>query len=258
MADDQHTDKIKILRQLLRSGRLFQWLSFVFLLAIVVMIVVWQPWRPMARASDRTVSVTGTATITATPDQYVFSPTYNFTQSDKQAALDAVSAKSNEVVAKLKALGVADKDIKTNASGYDYGYYVPIYGGNNMYSLYLTITVTDAKLAQKVQDYLVTTSPTGQVTPTVSFTTAKQQQLQSQARDKAEQDARKQADQSAKNLGFSVGAVKSVSDGNLASPGPIPYSGLASGANLDMEKSLTVQPGQNELTYSVTVVYYIQ
>ena len=238
---------------------IFRTTTVILVVIVVAMLAVWQPWRPMARASDRTISVTGTATVKATPDQYVFSPSYSFTNSNKQTALADLTAKSDQIVKKLKALGVSDKDIKTNASGYaDYGYYMPIYRGGNTYNLSVTVTIADATLAQKVQDYLVTTAPAGEVTPTVSFSTAKQTELQRQARDKAERDARAQADQSASNLGFSIGAVKSVTDGSLSNF-PIVYNGIAAGADaVPSTKSLTIEPGQNDLSYSVTVVYYIQ
>lgn len=190
-----------------------------------------------------------------------FSPSYDFTNGDKQAALKQLTAKSNEIVAKLKKLGVADKNIQTNASGsYSYGYYMPIYQGGDAYSLSVTVTVYDAGLAQKVQDYLVTTSPSGQVTPSVSFSTAKQKELQAAARDKAEKDARSQAEQSARNLGFTVAAVKSVVDGNSNTGGPIFYGSLNTGSDIAQpeKSSLSVQPGQNDLVYSVQVVYYIR
>lgn len=238
----------------------FRAASVVLMAVIIIMLVLWQPWLPNIKATDRTISVTGNATITAVPDQYVFSPSYDFSDTDKQAALDKLTAKSSAIVAKLKQLGVADKDIKTNASGYyNYGYYVPFYQGGDTYTLTFTVTVHDAKVAQKVQDYLVSTSPTGDVTPSVSFSTTKQKELQTSARNEAEQDARKQADQSANNLKFTIIAVKSVVDSNTYSGGPIAYDSLSAGSNVAQQKSsLTVEPGQNDLTYSVQVVYYIR
>jgi uncharacterized protein YggE len=201
--------------------------------------------------------------VTATPDQFVFSPSYSFTNTDKQVALDALTAKADEMVKKLKDLGVPNSVIKTNASGYrsyGYGYLaMPVYGGTNTYTLSFSIKLSADTLAQKVQDYLVTTSPTGDVTPQVSFTTAKQQSLQAQARNKAEQNARAQADQSARNLGFSIAGVKSVVDGSLGG-GPIMYgTDLKAGAASDLaQPELSVQPGTDDLTYTVEVVYYIR
>jgi len=236
-------------------------LIVILLVAVGVMLFMWKPWQANIKANERTVSVTGDATITATPDEFVFSSSYDFTNTDKQTALDQLSAKSDDLVAKLKALGVADKNIQTNANDYSSGVYLPVYQDNgNTYTLTLTITVTDKTLAQKVQDYLVTTTPSGAVSPEADFSDAKQKTLQSQARDQATKDARSKADQSAKNLGFKVSAVKSVTDGyGFGVPTPLLNSDASSGATVKAEPaSLTLQPGQNDLSYSVTVVYYIK
>src|SRR6266404_5558206 len=100
--------------------RLVLWklISLVLLVALVAAIVLWKPWQANIKASDRTVSVTGTATVKAEPDEYVFSPSYTFTNVDKQTALGEITAKSNDMIAKLKALGVADSQIKNNSTNY--------------------------------------------------------------------------------------------------------------------------------------------
>lgn len=237
-------------------------LIVLLVVALGVMAFLWKPWQANIKASDRTVTVTGDATLTAEPDEYVFSPTYEFKNSDKQAALDAMSKKSDEVVAKLKALGVADKKIQTNSSGNNNGIYFPTYDqdGTTIYTLSLTVTISDRTLAQKVQDYLVSTAPTGAVSPQANFSDAKTKSLQTQARDAATKDAHSKADQSAKNLGFKISKVKSVDDGS-GFHGPVPYlqSGTANRLQIKDTASpaLSVQPGENKLQYSVTVVYYI-
>jgi uncharacterized protein YggE len=237
----------------------------VLLLVIMAMLIVWKPWSRPAKATDRTISVSGEATITAAPDQYIFNPSYEFKDANKATALQALTTKSDDLVTKLKALGVANDKIKTNASGNNYQYYYDSTSNQNTYTLQLTITLTDQKLSQKVQDYLVTTSPLGELTPSTSFSTTTQKKLESQARDAATKDARSKADQSAKNLGFKISNVKSVDDGTG-------FGGGGCGGNLcagsitalDSAKAsgaapqLTVQPGQNDLTYSVTVVYFIK
>jgi uncharacterized protein YggE len=234
----------------------------VLLIAIAVMLFMWRPWQPNIKATARTVTVTGDATVSATPDQYQFTPSYDFTSADKQTALNNLTAKSNDIVSHLKSLGVADKDIKTDSGGYGNGSYYPSSraNGTTTYTLTLTVTANNEKLAQKVQDYLLTTNPTGEVTPYASFSKDKEKQLQAQARSKAEQDAKAKADQSAKNLGFKVDRVKSVTDGTLG--GVNPYGPLiatgANGANTDQATPhLNLQPGQNDHSYSVQVVYYI-
>ncbi len=211
--------------------------------------------------------MTGEAILQETPDQYLFYPSYVFKNADKAAAIDEMTKKSEAVVAGLKQAGVADKDIKTNSSGYE----TPSYSDRMMpatppdadynYSLQLTVTVQDKALAQKVQDYLLSTAPSGSVSPQAGFSDAKRKTLEAKARDQATKDARSKADQSAKNLGFKVGDVKSVNDG--AGFGVQPYDTKAMPASDSLtfetsQPSMVVQPGQNDFSYSVTVVYTIR
>lgn len=231
-------------------------LVIVLLVVIAAMLAVWKPWNAGVSAKDRTITVSGDASLQAEPDEFIFSPSYHYTNSDKTAALKQISDKSDEIVAQLKKLGVGSSKIETNASSWAY----PVYDGSDgtpSYNLNITVTVDDKILAQKVEDYLLTTSPTGQLTPQASFSDGKQKSLQSTARDEATKEARAKAEQSAKNLGFHLGAVKSVDDGSgfggIIRP-------LATGEALDSAKSspsITIQPGENNLDYSVTVTYYI-
>jgi len=82
--------------------------------------------------------------------------------------------------------------------------------------------------------------------------------LENQARDEATKDARAKADQSAKNLGFKVAAVKAVNDGSGFGGYPYPTIDYAEGLKADDSRSsLTIQPGENDLSYTVTVTYFI-
>ena len=233
----------------------------LLLIAIGAMLFLWKPWEANIKAGTRTVDVTGSATLKAEPDEYLFYPAYEFKSTDKDAALAELTKKSDAVVAELKKLGVADSKIKTNSSGYSNGLYFPTESsnGSTTYSLSLTVTVGDKELAQKVQDYLVTTAPTGGVSPQAGFSTAKQKELESKARDEATKDARSKAEQSAKNLGFKLAQVKTVTDGT-GFGGPIPlYSrGIEDSVATGAPSQLDIQPGENDLSYSVQVVYFIK
>lgn len=232
----------------------------VLLLAVIAtMLIVWKPWSQI-QDDNRVIEVTGEATIKAEPDEYVFTPSYQFKNTDKDEALSELSAKSDEIIAGLKKLGVTDSNIKTNSSGYDfYGFYYDPGSKTNNYTLQLTITLDSRELAQKIQDYLVGTSPMGNISPRATFSEAKRKELESQARDEATKDARAKAEQSGKNLGFSIGKVKAVNDGSGFGD-VVPYSADAAIERLDSasKPSLSVQPGENELRYSVTVVYYLR
>lgn len=244
-----------------RLKLLFWKLTSLFLLIVLVAaVVLWKPWQANIKAGERTVSVTGTATLKAEPDEFVFNPTYEFTNADRQTALNDLTKKSEEVTAKLKSLGVPSNKIKVNSNNYDI--YTPAPNGEPTYNLSLIVTTSTKTLTQTVQDYLLTTKPSGAITPSAVFSSVKQKALESQARDKAEQDARAKADQSAKNLGFKVGNVKAVEDSGFIDYG---CSGLIcrgtstlDAAEDTVKSSLIVQPGENELSYSVKISYYIR
>ncbi len=239
-----------------------RFLVLILVLVIGGMLYVWKPWSQSVATSDvRTITVSGESKIKAEPDEFVFQPSYDFKDASKDVALSSLAQKSDEIVKKLKELGVPENKIKTSSDGYNYsGYYYDGPTGQNTYSLRLTITLNDRKQAQKVQDYLVTTSPSGQLSPQTIFSEAKSKQLKSQARDAATKDARAKADQSAKNIGFKLGKVKSLQDGT-------DYGGIerlfstsdqAAGTTESKTRSLNVQPGEDSLSYSVKVVYYIR
>lgn len=232
----------------------------LLLVVIVAMFIIWKPWSPAVRDESRVIEVTGEATLKAEPDEYVFSPNYQFKNASKEQALKELTAKSEELISKLKELGVNDNQIKSNSNGYDYyGYYYDGRLRTNNYTLQLTITANDKELAQKVQDYLITTEPSGNISPRVTFSESKRKELENKARDEAAKDARAKAEQSGENLGFKIDGVKSVRDSLGFGGGyPEPYPIALDTKEQAQESQLTVQPGENELKYSVTVVYYLK
>ncbi|MBA2279566.1 SIMPL domain-containing protein [Candidatus Saccharibacteria bacterium] len=237
----------------------FRIISLILAAVVIGMLAVWRPWAG-ATSNDRTVKVTGEAVVKTTPDEFVFYPMYELKNTDSQAGIAALSKKSDELVAKLKELGVEDKDIKTNSSNYDNKYYYPEKSddGTTTFTLQLTVTVSDQEMAQKIQNYLITTDPSGTISPQPSFSTEKRKELESQARDEATKDARAKAEQSARNLGANLGKVQSVEDG-AGFGGITPYDSVTlSDERSKTESSLSVQPGENEISYSVTVSYYLK
>jgi uncharacterized protein YggE len=238
-------------------------ITLILLAVIVAMLLLWRPWEASAQSEGRTIEVTGQSTLKAEPDEYVFYPTYTFTNADNQVSVDEASTKSDELVKKLREAGVAPSKIKLNTSGYDNRYYIqsaPLSSDTSTYNLSLTVTVSGRQLAQKVQDYLTTTAPTGSVSPQAQFSNTMRKNLENKARDQATRDARAKAEQSATNLGFRVAGIKSVHDG-AGFGGIVPMARMDQGVSSDAKSaapSLSVQPGENDLGYTITVVYYIK
>lgn len=270
--DEPHNDlnrKQRWMPKNMLKFRAFKAAAALLLLIIVITFVVCIPWHT-TNTNQRTITVSGEATLKATPDEFVFSPTYDFSNADKQVANDAAATKSGKLTAGLTAVGVKGSAVQTSIDSYNSSV-TPVdtnqptvnsaVTGAYTFTLHLTVTLPSQAQAQKVQDYLQTTGATGQITPMANFSQSLQKRLDSQARDNATKDARAKVDQSAKNLGFRVGDVKSVDDssgfgGGVMTSGNQISGGLNSSGTTP--PSLLVQPGKNELNYSVSVVYYIK
>jgi uncharacterized protein YggE len=251
-------NKHKKLRLAISPSWPLLFISWLVIVAITVSIC--RPWNRFG-ANDRTIQVTGETTVKATPDQYVFSPSYTFTNTDQQQSLNQASQKSTDVVNGLKKLGVKDSQIKTSTTSYADYVVSGTASKDQTYYLVVTITADSRELAQKVQDYLLTTSPQGAITPVASFSQSMQKKLETEARDAATKDAKSKAAQSAKNLEFKVGPVKSVQDGTgfdgrVFANAVAPTSGTT--AIKDNSTSQTIQPGENELSYNLTVTYFVR
>ena len=227
----------------------------VLLLALIGSVVLWKPWQS---TSTRTISVSGEASTKAEPDEYQFSPTYQNKGTDRAAIQTELNTKINEIVAKLKELGVSESDITLASSTYD-NYWND--GTNEVTSNTVTVVVNDKDLSQKVQDYLITTSPEGQITPYPTFSTSKRKQIEDEVRILAIADAKKKAEATVSELGAKLGKVETVEDQN---DGTIwPYMGraeLSSGSSVDAvaTSSLPVLAGKQEINYTVQVTYQIK
>lgn len=241
----------------------FRVVSGLLLIVIVIMLGFWQPW---AKANERTITITGEATIKAEPDEFIFYPTYQKTAATSAEALSAVSAFGNSVVDKLKELGVQEKSIVVNSSANEkYDIMMsrpePAPTGDNGYTAYysLSVTVNDKALAQKILDYIVTTSPLNGVSPQSAFATETRKNLESQARTAALKDARTKAEQTASGLEAKVGSVVSVSEPQWGGPVPVTLESRSSG--VDASTTLTAPKlltGQQDVTYAVQVVFRLR
>lgn len=231
-------------------------LTVLYLVTVTVMLYLWQPWNTSLEDA-RKITVTGEATIQAEPDEFQFSPSYNLESDSKDGVLQKAADKSNEVVDGLKKLGLEDKDIKVSGSTQDWYWYQDDDGANRA-SVSITVTVGDKDMAQKVQDYLLTTEAEGQLTPWPTFSEEKSKELEVRARQEAIADAKTKAQASADELEVRVGQVISVDEGYGFGDYPVAYDGLDVVESSQSGRSIPVQPGEDEYTYSVTVVFEIK
>ncbi|OGD61652.1 hypothetical protein A3A71_00250 [Candidatus Berkelbacteria bacterium RIFCSPLOWO2_01_FULL_50_28] len=239
----------------------------VLTLVILGMLFAWQPWDS---TGSRTVVVSGQATVKAVPDEFTFYPSYQSTAATSAKAISKVSVKGNAVVAKLIKLGVVESKIRTDVStSNDDGRVIPMVDSSEPDSsavssstitatFAVTAVVNDSKLAQKISDYLTTTSPLYGVSPSSGFTTETSKRLENEARGEALADAKARADQTVTTLGAKLGKVIEVSEPNWG--GPIMMEGdtgsMSKGSVAPTTPRLLF--GEQEVTYSVSVTYRLK
>jgi uncharacterized protein len=223
-------------------------LSIVLLIILAGLIIYTKPWE-MNTANPRTLEITGEASIKRAPDSFVFNPSY---EADSQ---EAITNKTNEVVKALKELGLGDAGIQTQVSNYEkYGINGP--DGTYTYSVYMTLAVEDKELAQKVQDYLVSSGAVGQVTPTSGFTTETRKAPKDETTTLAVEDAKRRAEQTANNLGVKVVKVIKINEpDDVMDFYPIAsYDSMAKAEG----SSLPINAGESEYPFSLKVVFEIR
>ena len=231
--------------------------TIVLLVIIGILVFLLKPWEPTT--SDRTITVSGESSTKTEPDEYQFSPTYQKKGTDRVAIQQELTAKINEIVAKLKELGVDESDITLASSTYD-NYWND--GTNEITSNSLTISVNNKELSQKVQDYLLTTAPEGQITPYATFSTKKRKEVESTLRSEAIADAKQKAETMVADLGGKVGKVITINDNSSGGVFPMigraEMSGSAMAVSDSAVSSLPILSGKQELNYNVEIIYELR
>lgn len=230
-------------------------LSVLLIITNAVTFSLWRPWQNNSN-TGRKITVTGEATVKSQPDEYQFSPYYERSTNNEIVLL------SQDIVAKLKAMGINENQIKVTVSNYGLSpnsSSSSVVPEQSQSTLNISLTVNDKAKTQKVQDYLITTNSKGLVSPNSAFSTSRQKLLKDQARTQAIADARKKADSSATALGSRIDKVIEITDRDSNSSIK-PIDAVSSNGSQDISdtKSLPIQPGQNEISYSVQVTFSLR
>lgn len=241
----------------------YSFICVLLLVVIGVMLFFWKPWSHTT-AVTRKISVTGTATIKAVPDEYQLSPYFEFDNADRAKNTADATAMGSQVTAKLKELGVKDTQIKSSTNSYDkfIGYSPSSDATTASLQLAYTITLGSKDTAQKVQDYFLGLNAKGQISPQATFSEAKSKILQAQAQSKAVEDAKAKGEKTASEVGAKLGKVITIKNDGSGDTNPCGYGGLCMGASLATSdakaESIPVQSGENEFSSSVLVEYELR
>lgn len=202
-----------------------------------------------------TITVMASGKVTVVPDVARVNLGVTVTKPTVKAVREAGAKSMTDIIAALKALGIADADIKTtNLSLY------PQYGSGStpkivgyQISEQIQVTVRDLDKAGDVVDTATAKGATD--VNGIAFEIADPVKAQNDARAAAVAAARASAAAMATAGKVSLGAVISITDSTP--PSPIFYGYGASKAAPSADTATPVQPGTQDLSAMVTVVFEI-
>jgi uncharacterized protein YggE len=218
-----------------------------------------------AQTSDlptgRSITVVGQGQASGAPDVAHINIGVETTGASAQEAVNANKQQMSALLEKLKAMGVADKDVQTS----NYSIYterpqpaMPVEGGaagseGVIYhvSNQVNVTVRDVSKLGDILDQAVSAGANNIYG--VYFEVSDPSQLEAAAREKAIADAKARAESLAQLSGVSLGEVLTISE-VIGGPGPLIESavvGMGGGGT-------PIQPGETQVNVSVQVTYAIK
>lgn len=213
---------------------------------------------PSTSTEPRTITVTGVGRTSIRPDIADLRLGVTITEATVDAARSASAKVQNAVLAKLKGLGVADRDLQTSIVSvqpqYDYSQQsAPPRLVGYQFANVVAATLRDV---DKVGDAIDGALGAGATNiDQISFRVADQSGAETEAREAAVADARSRAETLAAAAGVKIVGVGAIVEGGGA---PIPYPrGLERMAFAAKDAGTPIEAGTNEVTASVTVTFLL-
>jgi uncharacterized protein YggE len=206
---------------------------------------------------EHTVTVSGVGQVSVAPDTADVMIGVSVTKPTVKDARAGAATSMTAIIAAVKKIGIADKDIATTnvslSPVYDYssGGSAPRLTGYQ-FSNTLKVTVRDlAKVAAVIDDSTAAGATTIQG---ISFRLDDPKTVEAQARQLAMTNARSRADALVQAAGVSIKGVAMISE---VSTSPVTYPSYAVGAVAKDAVSTPIQTGTTDITVQVTVSYLI-
>jgi uncharacterized protein YggE len=208
---------------------------------------------PASTAASRTITVNGHGVVTAEPDTASVWLGVSVTAPRASDALEQASRAAQTLIDTLTGHGVAADDIVTTSVSL-----WPQYGSSpNRITGYqagndVRVTIRDLARAGSVIDAGAAAVGDAARVNGITFTIDDTSTAIAAARAAAMRDAAARAGQYAAAGGVAVGAVVQIGEQQVADPWPVQYAPAAAAGD---RASVPLQPGTQQLTVDVTVVY---
>ncbi|MEJ3655219.1 SIMPL domain-containing protein [Actinomycetes bacterium KLBMP 9759] len=214
-----------------------------------------QPAATGGPAPTPGINARGVGTAKGAPDIVTVDLGVSTRAPSAQAALDANNERATALITTLKGSGVAEADIRTSQLSVN-----PTYtdvGRINGYEVTNTVTATlrDIAAAGRLIDAAGEAAGDAVRVNSLQFSVDDDSALRTQARADAVRQAQAQAKQMAEAAGVRTGLILSINE--VVTPASVPYVEAARAGAADQKAAIPLQPGTQELTVTVDVVYAI-
>jgi uncharacterized protein YggE len=234
-----------------------RWLLVGVAAALLAAITVlagrgWSPPAAADAATGQTLVVVGSGTVAVVPDQATVNLGVTAGGSTAAAAMAAVAARANDVVAALRTAGVGDADLRTAALTLN-----PVYARDGSAAITgfqaataVTVTVHDLGSVGRLLDAAIQAGA-NQVQG-IGFQLADPAAAERQAYAAAIADARARAAALAAAAGLQLGGIRTVREAAGCCPLPLANDRLAAAA-----AAPPVFGGQQQVTVQVEVTFAV-
>ena len=208
----------------------------------------------LADAVAGTITVTGSATVNVVPDLATISLGVTTNGATAAAAMAANSTALSAVIGRLKAAGIADRDMQTSNLSLNPNWVSNASGSANEIQGYiasnmLTVQVKAMDTTGAVLDAAIADG--ANTLNALTFGLQNQRPQEDEARKAAVADALARAKLLSEASGAKLGAILSISEDSGMQPGPQPMYRMADAA------AVPVAAGEVGVTASVTIVFQI-
>jgi uncharacterized protein len=239
-----------------------RWTTFVAAIALVLLVVMASALatmliRPQPLAAQqgngvvRQITVIGTGEAQAAPDMAQVQLGVQTQAATAREALTQNNTQMQALIAKLKELGVADRDLQTSNVSiwpqYD-GQTISGYTANNNVS----VKIRDLAQTGDLLDQVVSAGANN--VNGISFTIAEPAALEQQARDAAIANARTRAEAMAQAAGGSIGQVLSISE-TIGQAQPLMFEGRAQAADA---ANVPIEQGEQTISAQVQITFELR
>lgn len=232
-----------------------RFLGFIFIIAAMQNVALAET-QPLPES----VSVTGTGRVSVAPDRVTFVVGVQTVAQSVDAAVNENNAKVASVIAALKKAGATDKDIRTSnfsinpQQDYQNGQLARILG----YQVANSITVTRANVGEAGKLLQAAVSAGVNTSSGLQFEVSDPSKGRAEGLKSAFDDAKAKATTLVQAAGRTLGRALTISEGLQAQP-PMPYPRtMAMRVEAQSVSEVPVESGQQELSYTVSVVFELR